>query len=262
MHLAACLPAGVLMVLQFVPVIRHKFLIFHRINGYVIIILTLISNVGALMICRRSFGGGLDTQSAVGTLAILTTVSLGLGYYNIKRLQIDQHRAWMLRAMFYMGVIITTRLIMVISAVIISLIGGYYQVQSCDKVLFIHGGDEAYLASTYPSCLNRTVSQDPNIVVNASLTAGEDEGVGAALGLSFGFAIWMSILLHLIGVEIYLNLTPAEKERLRNVSYERQLEAGYQHPGSAGLTSDRWGDAPEWQPAYRERKHALHTAEK
>ena len=103
MHLGACLPAGFLMVFQFVPVIRHKFLIFHRINGYVVSLLTLVSNVGALMICRHSFGGGLDTQSAVGLLVILTTSSIGMAYYNIKRLQIDQHRAWMLRAMFYMG---------------------------------------------------------------------------------------------------------------------------------------------------------------
>ena len=55
--------------------------------------------------------------------------------------------------------------------------------------------------------------------------------------------------MHGVGVEMYLNLTSAEGERLRNVSYERQLEAGYKHPGSAGLTSDRWGDVPAWQPA-------------
>ena len=34
LHLAGCLPAGLLMVLQFLPVIRHKYMIFHRINGY------------------------------------------------------------------------------------------------------------------------------------------------------------------------------------------------------------------------------------
>jgi Predicted membrane protein (DUF2306) len=248
LHLAACLPAGFLMIWQFVPVIRHKFLIFHRINGYVVILLTFISNAGALMICRHSFGGGLDTQSAVGTLVILTTVSICMAYYNIKRLQIDQHRAWMLRAMFYMGVIITLRLIMVISAIIITSIGGYYQVSSCDKVLFIHEGDTAAVNRLYPQCADRS-TPNPKIVVEADMTGGLDEGVGASLGLSFGFSIWMALLLHLVGVEIYLNLTSAEGERLRNVSYERQLEAGFQHPGSAGLTSDRWGDVPPWKPA-------------
>ena len=32
------------------------------------------------------------------------------------------------------------------------------------------------------------------------------------------------------------------------MSYEEQLEAGYKHPGSAGLTSDRMGDA-RWSPS-------------
>ena len=45
-----------------------------------------------------------------------------------------------------------------------------------------------------------------------------------------------------------MHLTPAEAERLRKVSYERQLAAGMRHPGSAGLTADRLGDAEAWRP--------------
>ena len=73
--------------------------------------------------------------------------------------------------------------------------------------------------------------------------------MGAALGFCFGTAIWLALVLHAIGVEVYLALTPKEGTRLRYVSYQRQLEAGYRHPGSAGLTSDRLGDADVWQPA-------------
>jgi hypothetical protein len=102
-HLSACLPAGFLMVWQFLPIIRHKFLIFHRINGYIVILLVFVSNAGALMIAKRAFGGTLLTQMGVGVLAIMITISISMAYYNIKRLQIDQHRAWMLRTMFYMG---------------------------------------------------------------------------------------------------------------------------------------------------------------
>lgn len=58
------------------------------------------------MIAHRAFGGTLATQSAVGYLAMFTTISVALAYYNIKKLQIDQHRAWMLRAMFALGTII------------------------------------------------------------------------------------------------------------------------------------------------------------
>ena len=53
------------------------------------------------MIARVSFGGGIETQTVVGLLAILFLGSLAIAYYNIKRLQIEQHRAWMLRAWIY-----------------------------------------------------------------------------------------------------------------------------------------------------------------
>ena len=46
LHLFTILPAGLLVFFQFVPVIRHKVILFHRINGYIIILLTLISNAG------------------------------------------------------------------------------------------------------------------------------------------------------------------------------------------------------------------------
>ena len=54
--------------------------------------------------------------------------------------------------------------------------------------------------------------------------------------------MWIVLVIHLIGVEVYLRLTPSESERLRVVLYERQLEAGFKNLGSAGLTIDRFGD--------------------
>lgn len=59
-------------------------------------------------------------------------------------------------------------------------------------------------------------------------------------------ALWLALAIHAIGVEIYLHLTPKEAQRLRQVSYQRQLEAGMKNPGSAGLTADRLGDAEEF----------------
>ena len=245
LHLSTVLPSGILMVWQFVPFIRKSYYTFHRINGYTVIILILLSNIGALMIARRAFGGGLDVQSAVGALVVLSTTSLALAMWNIWRLQIDQHRAWMLRAVFYMGTIITTRVIQTAAAAIISKEGQYYQIQTCDQVASIFGASipPPVIAIKYLQCLNATV--DLPIPVNANLYGSQEE-IGASLGLGFGMALWMSILLHLVGVEIYLNLTPAEGTRLRSISYERQLEGGFAHPGSAGITSDRWGDAPAW----------------
>jgi uncharacterized membrane protein len=245
LHLATCLPLGFLMVWQFIPVIRHKFLIFHRINGYVILVLIILSNVGALMIARVAFGGTLDIQSAVGLLTILTCVSASMAYYNVKRLQIDQHRAWMLRCMFYLGTIITARIIMIIAALIISGTKSYYGLQSCDQIAAGYDAVQEALEN-YPACAN--VSGNTLVPVQASFDTGVT--VGTALSLPFGMGIWLATFIHLVGVEIYLGLTPAEGERLRNVSYQRQMEAGFEHPGSAGLTSDRWGDAPEWKPEF------------
>jgi hypothetical protein len=33
MHIVSVVPCGILMVWQFVPIIRQKFILFHRING-------------------------------------------------------------------------------------------------------------------------------------------------------------------------------------------------------------------------------------
>ena len=101
LHLAGILPAGILACVQFVPVMRHKFIQIHRINGYLVMLLSLVATVGAYMIARVTFGGGVDIQLGVGVLGIAFIGSLTMAYINVKRLQIEQHRAWMLRAWVY-----------------------------------------------------------------------------------------------------------------------------------------------------------------
>ena len=246
LHLGGVLPAGFLMVWQFAPVIRHKFLVFHRINGYIIILLVFIGNTGALMICRRAFGGTIETQAAVGTLVIITTTSTCLAYYNIKCIQIDQHRAWMLRAMFYLGTIITMRLIMILSALTITQVSTYYSTMSCDEIAFLYNSS-VLVNELYPQCSNFNSTVNDMVVIQAKF-GNQPEQIAASLGLSFGMALWLALVLHLVGVEIYLALTPRERNRLRQASYERQMEQGFKHPGSAGLTADRWGDAEQWKP--------------
>ncbi|KAL8961438.1 MAG: hypothetical protein Q9183_005311, partial [Haloplaca sp. 2 TL-2023] len=232
----------------FIPWLRYHAITFHRVNGYIILLLLLISNIGALMIARHSFGGEIETQVAVGVLAILTTGSAALAYINIRYLQIDQHRAWMLRTAFYAGTIITVRVIMIISALIISNLGGFYQATKCDKIAYIFADDEAGFREKFPACFAVNGTSDGWIAVEAIL-GNSAANVGAALGLGFGTAIWLALVMHGIGVEVYLALTPREGNRLRYVSYQRQLQAGYRYPGSAGLTADRLGDADVWKPA-------------
>ena len=241
LHLACVIPGGLLATLQFVPIIRYKALLFHRINGYVAMTLILGGNVGALMIARYAFGGTMATQTCVGTVAILITVGVFLAYYNVKRLQIDQHRAWMLRVWFYAGFIITLRLIMILAAMIISTRGNYYIAMPCQQIQSMGGN-----VTAYPNC---EADPESHTAVLANFnTPISIEQVAASVQTNFGMAAWLALTLHAIGVEIYLKLTPAEGERLRKVSYERQLERGFSHPGSSGLTADRLGDAEPWTP--------------
>lgn len=190
MHLVTVLPAGILMVWQFVPIIRHKFILFHRINGYIITILLTFGMIGALMIARRSFGGAVSTQAGVGLLVIMVIFGLGMAIYNVKRLQIDQHRAWMLRTMFYCGTIITMRLLMVITAAMLPAAGNYYTTFSCDEVQYLVGS--AAYKSNYPQCsmangtANDFVAVGPakfsndNAVTATALQAGFSMGVSAS----------------------------------------------------------------------------------
>jgi len=100
-HLGSIIPGAFLAGIQFIPKVRHSFILFHRINGYVVITLALVATVGAFMILRHAFGGGLDIQMVMGLTGIMFIGSLAMAYVNIKRLQIGEHRAWMLRAWFY-----------------------------------------------------------------------------------------------------------------------------------------------------------------
>lgn len=199
------------------------------------------------MVARHAFGGQIETQTLTGLLAIMTTTGAYLSYYNIKRLQIDEHRAWMLRTWFYAGSIITLRLIMILSAVTMSKLGGYYRAVPCQQIAFMHDDLDVF-ASKYPQCQAANGTTDDWVAVKAGF--GDKPQVSVALGLNFGMAGWLALVLHAIGVEIYLALTPRESERLRLVSYHRQLKAGFKNPGSAGLTVDRWGDAKPWTPPH------------
>jgi len=98
LHLAGILPGGFLVCFQSVLVVRYKLIIFHRLNSYLLIRLFLIPQAGAYKIIPIAAGGSPPTQISIGVLGTAVTTAIVLAYYNIKRLQIDQHRAWMQRA--------------------------------------------------------------------------------------------------------------------------------------------------------------------
>ncbi|UPX16405.1 uncharacterized protein EKO05_0006808 [Ascochyta rabiei] len=246
LHLAGILPASLLVVLQFTPFIRHRWILIHRISGYVAVLLYIVSLVGALMIARHAFGGGLDVQVWVGFVGIGVLICFILAIVNVKRLQIEQHRAWMLRGWFYAGSIITSRFVMIIAAMLVSN-KDYYIVWPCAKIAATIA-DGMDLASEYPACASYADGSNLAQVsaVLADMDGTSSVNAGAALNVNFGMALWLAFAIHAVGIEVYLHLTPKEAERLRQVSYTRQLEAGMSNPGSAGLTADRLGDAEKW----------------
>lgn len=139
------------------------------------------------MIARRSFGGAISTQAAIGMLAILVTVGLALAIYNIKKLQIDQHRAWMLRTMFWLGTIITARIIIFFSAVALWIIGDYYSLIRCDELKFLYGAGTSAVQQRYPECFDGSAVHDRTIIKAEMFVSME--GAGAALRLSFGMGV-------------------------------------------------------------------------
>lgn len=144
---------------------------------------------------------------------------------------------------------------MIISAQIISAAGDFWSVQNCVKLLDVIG-DAQTLVEQYPSC--SSLVNDGNLKAIAAVNAnfgGSTVELMSAMNISFGMAGWLATSLHAIGVEVYvsnlfgvlvvcasangeqLHLTPKESERLRQVSYQRQLEAGFKNAGHAGLVA-------------------------
>ena len=249
MHLSAILPAALLAVIQFIPIVRYKALLYHRMAGYVAILLVLVSHAGALMIAQYTFGGDYATQCLIGVLAIISIGSLAFAVYNIKMLQIEQHRAWMLRAWAYMASIITLR---IIQAIAFSIEAAWpdsqrYGATSCDELLFYYQGNSTKLSSQFPACdpSNARFATDGWVAVKGDFN-GNVANIMQALSQNFGMAGWLALAIHAALVEVYLKMTPRETERLRRVSYEKQLERGMKMPGSAGLVVERFGDSEPW----------------
>ena len=139
---------------------------------------------------------------------------------------------------------------MVIAAQAVTAVGSYYITMTCGEIAYIQKDDPTYVESMYPQCSSGNESTVTAVL--ASFGGGRTEQIGASLRINFGMALWLALFLHAVGVEIYLSLTPRESQRLRQVSYERQLEAGAARPGSAGLVVENFGDAEPWSPVKSE----------
>ena len=106
---------------------------------------------------------------------------------------------------FHFSSIITLRIIMIISAQIISAAGDFWSVQNCAKLLDVIG-DAQTLVEQYPSC--SSLIDDGNLKAVAAVNAnfgGSTAELMSALNISFGMAGWLATSLHAIGVEVYVS---------------------------------------------------------
>ncbi|KAL2209906.1 hypothetical protein CC79DRAFT_1318918 [Sarocladium strictum] len=231
LHLGGILPAGFLVCFQFVPKIRQKIILVHRVNGYAVLLLSVIGTVGALMIARKAVGGSIPSQTIIGVYSIYFLGCLAMGYINIKKRNISQHRAWMLRAWVSASAIITTRPIMILVAVIISP-DSYWVVRSCEAIAYMID-DPSDIKDSYPSCAPYVdgSSQDQVSPVRARLAGASDTAeVAAALEVGFVTGLWLAFLIHVALTELYLQLTAPAKQVSPGVSVEESVQEGIQKP--------------------------------
>lgn len=249
MHLACILPACFLAVFQFVPSIRHHLMIFHRLSGTLIVLLVLAGNAGAIIIASRVFGGSVPTQTVTGAAILLATFGILNAYYNIKRLQLDQHRAWMMRTFAWLSHVITMRFIQMAAVEILSTFHHQlYETRLCVEMEDVAGPD--VLHQLHPEC----GPGYPNSTTPGYFTARADWfsedpfEQTAAGGAAFAMSAWLAFVIHAVAVEVYLAATSAEAHRLRQVSYERQLQRGFKNPGSSGFFIGKFGDTDPFIP--------------
>ncbi|ESK86437.1 hypothetical protein Moror_4944 [Moniliophthora roreri MCA 2997] len=206
-HIYLTILGGIFSGLQFLPVIRRKYVLLHRLNGYFVLVTLIVGNVCGGIISRRSFGGELNQQSAYYILALMTVIPLLIGYWNVKK-NTRLHRKWMLRAVVYFSTVISARLIMLAAGQIITDIGSYYSLWRCDEILFVLK-DLSTLTDRFPQCIasgNILANGSTYVPVHASNNEG-DLGAASAVRACQGMSLWIATLLHVVGIELYLRKT-------------------------------------------------------
>ncbi|EUC54554.1 membrane transporter, putative [Rhizoctonia solani AG-3 Rhs1AP] len=195
-HLACVLPASMLSIIQFIPRLRTKYTSWHRYAGRIINVLTMISSICGIAIGRVSFGGDLGTQTATFALGTMVLYSIIAGWKAIRDRKIEEHRIWMVRAWSYQMSIVTMRVIIPISMILIDARGGYYVTMTCDEVANSLNNTNQFVHE-YPQCQPSWTGKP---VEHVSIRAGLGEGLPEAAGVraTFGMAAWLAVWIHLV----------------------------------------------------------------
>ncbi|PVF95666.1 hypothetical protein CPB86DRAFT_787791 [Serendipita vermifera] len=212
-HMWSIIPCGILMVFQFIPKIRRSMPALHRLNGRIVLLLFIPGAITAILLTPNSFGGEAAGNLGLAAAFVCVSVSGGMGYYNIRAGQIMEHRKWMLRWMAYLTSIVTARLFLVISGLIVSQTKSY-TVWTCEELNFTlqHEASNGSL-SAFPECIINP-SASHLVIVPADMNDAP-LGVASAFRSGFGAAMWLSLALHAFLVEAYLSYSSTESKATR-----------------------------------------------
>ncbi|KAG8739698.1 hypothetical protein FRC10_005259 [Ceratobasidium sp. 414] len=212
---------------------------FHGYLGYAVSLLQVIACVCGAVAGRHAQGGDLNVQSAVYMLGSASGGAVVMGCYEAWRGDIAAHREWMLRGWFYNGTFVTTRVTALLSAQVITAIDTYFSLWRCSEVGYVLK-NAGTLAQNYPLCGTPNGLARPDdtwVAVHSSWNEGR-LGKGSASRASFGMALWVAMILHVLGIELYLRVTTSESKWWREWSRRKAV-----------------GDAP----LPRESRYAGHT---
>lgn len=124
---------------------------------------------------------------------------------------------------------------------------GRFVVRSCAVVDYMFNGNATVVESLYPSCetFYNGVKLDQYVLIEGNMTSMRPDHVAANFGITCASSAWLALALHCIVAELYLSSTPAEAERLRRVSFQRQLELMQERPNHVHHA----GEMTCWNPA-------------
>jgi hypothetical protein len=109
---------------------------------------------------------------------------------------------------------------------------GYKSVTTCEELIFMYQSvtnstSVASLYTRYPACSGwATGMENVYVIVNVGLARWYQEEKTALLNMAFGVSGWAGLVVNILGVEWWLNVTREEDEGLKKVSLVRRRAAG------------------------------------
>jgi hypothetical protein len=92
------------------------------------------------------------------------------------------------------------------AAIIVSIHGGYYMAQPCDKIDFALKGKENVM-QRYPECESfySGTNTAQHAAVRAKIASSNVIEVSTAFNVTYGMSGWLAFVIHAVTVELYVS---------------------------------------------------------